>query len=55
MAIDDIQGSSVNQGTNAPIAKDWMSPRPEDRSNHERRRQDTADADEQQATDEVAK
>ena len=28
MAIDDIQGRSVNQGTSAPIAKDWISPRP---------------------------
>ena len=28
MAMVDIQGSSVNQGTSAPIANDWMSPRP---------------------------
>jgi hypothetical protein len=28
MAIDDIQGRSVSHGTRAPIAKDWMSPRP---------------------------
>ena len=28
MAMDDIHGSSVNQGTSAPIANDWMSPRP---------------------------
>jgi hypothetical protein len=28
MAIDDIQGSKVNQGTSAPMANDWMSPRP---------------------------
>jgi hypothetical protein len=28
MAIDDIQGSKVSQGSSAPMAKDWMSPRP---------------------------
>lgn len=28
IAIDDIHGISINQGTNAPIANDWMSPRP---------------------------
>jgi hypothetical protein len=28
IAIDDIHGSSVSQGTSAPIANDWMSPRP---------------------------
>jgi hypothetical protein len=28
MAIEDIQGSKVNQGTSAPMANDWMSPRP---------------------------
>jgi hypothetical protein len=28
IAIDDIHGSRVSQGTNAPIANDWISPRP---------------------------
>jgi hypothetical protein len=27
-AMEDIHGSRVSQGTIAPIAKDWMSPRP---------------------------
>jgi hypothetical protein len=28
MAMEDIHGSRVSQGTRAPIAKDWISPRP---------------------------
>jgi hypothetical protein len=28
MAIDDIKGNSASHGTRAPIANDWMSPRP---------------------------